>query len=439
MTELTHGFRIVPEKCTGCMACMRACPTHAVRVKKGRATVIPELCIDCGSCLGVCAPGAIAATTITFDELDRFKFKVAVASPALFTQFGLKDTPAQVGQALLALGFDAVWEYAVDIELIDRAIRDYVQKWSGPFPLISNSCPVVVRLVQVVYPTMVDQLIRIEAPREVAGRELKRHYSRAVGVEPEEVAAIYIAPCQAKTISILHPAEGAGSHLDGAVGISQIYNDLLAIMRKGPPNADGARPEGGTAGWYFSGSPEGEFPSLSREHYLPLQGLSDIIKVLNDVEKGKIRNVEFLECHACQGACIGGNLTVENIYVARSKYLRLVAARSEPRPAFLSEVDRRFAQEEFALRAPLRPRNTEGKGVGLRERVERKKRAAELLRALPLLNCGLCGAPTCKSHAEDAAAGRDQIGECVFLSKDRIDALRDIYIRRRPEHDRRAR
>jgi len=439
MTELTHGFRIVPEKCTGCMACMRACPTHAVRVKKGRATVIPELCIDCGSCLGVCAPGAITATTITFDELDLFKFKVAVASPALFTQFGLKDTPAQVGQALLALGFDAVWEYAVDIELIDRAIRDYVQKWPGPFPLISNSCPVIVRLVQVLYPTMVDQLIRIEAPREIAGRELKRHYSQAMGVKLEEVAAIYIAPCQAKTISILHPAEGAGSHLDGAVGISQIYNDLLAIMRKKPPNADGARPERGSAERYFSGSPEGEFPNLSREHYLPLQGLSDIIKVLNDVEKGKIRNVEFLECHACQGACIGGNLTVENLYVARSKYLRLVAALSEPKPAFLSEVDRRFAQEDFALRAPLRPRNTEGKSVGLRDKVEQKKRAAELLRVLPLLNCGLCGAPTCKSHAEDAAAGRDQIGECVFLSKDRIDGLRDIYIRRRPEHDRRAR
>jgi len=125
--------------------------------------------------------------------------------------------------------------------------------------------------------------------------------------------------------------------------------------------------------------------------------------------------------------------------VARGKYLRLVAARTEPSPAFLGEVDRRFAKEEFTLRAPLRPRNTEGKGFGLRERVERKKRAAEFLKALPLLNCGLCGAPTCKSHAEDAAAGRDQIGECVFLSKDRIDALRDIYIRRGPERERRAR
>ena len=342
MHELTHGFRIIPEKCDGCMACMRACPTRAIRVKKGKATVIPELCIDCGSCLGVCATGAITATTITFSELDRFKFKVAVASPALFAQFGTKDTPVQVGQALLALGFDAVWKYAVDIELIDRAIRDYVKKWPGPFPLISNSCPVVVRLDQVAYPAMVDQLIRLEAPREIAGRELKRHYSRMMGLEQEDTAAIYIAPCQAKTISILQPAEGAGSYLDGAVGISQIYNNILAIMRKNPGVADAAKLDESSGEWFLSGAPEGEFPNLSREHYLPLLGLSDITKVFDDVEKGKIRNVEFLECHACQGACISGNLTVENLYVARGKNLRLVSRRSEPSPAIIRVVHRWF-------------------------------------------------------------------------------------------------
>jgi Na+-translocating ferredoxin:NAD+ oxidoreductase RNF subunit RnfB len=437
MNEMTHGFRIVPKKCDGCMACMRACPTRAIRVKKGKATVIPELCIDCGSCLGVCAPGAITATTITFAELDKFKFKVAVASPALFTQFA--NTPVQVGQALLTLGFDAVWKYAVDIELIDRAIRDYVKEWPGPFPLISNSCPVVVRLVQVTYPAMVDHLIRLEAPREIAGRELKRHYSRLMGLEPKDIAAIYIAPCQAKTISILHPAEGAGSHLDGAVGISQIYNELVAIIRKSPGVADATKIDGASGEWFLSGAPEGEFPNLSREHYLPLQGLSDITKIFDDVEKGKIRNVEFLEGHACQGACIGGNLTVENLYVARSKNLRLVSSRSEPTPEFEREVERRFAEEDFSLRAPLKPRNTEGKDADLRERVERKKRAAEFLKALPMLNCGLCGAPTCRSHAEDAARGRDEIGECVFLSLDRIHTLRDIYRKRRPEPDRRAR
>jgi Na+-translocating ferredoxin:NAD+ oxidoreductase RNF subunit RnfB len=427
MVELKHGFKINTERCHGRLQCMRACPTHAIRVKNGKAGLIPELCIDCGSCLGACPTGAISATTITFAELDRFKYKVAVCSPALFTQFARKVTPLHVRRALLDLGFDAVWDYSVDIELINRAITDCVKKWPGPFPLISDSCPVVVRLVQVAYPTMVEQLIPVEAPREIAARELKRKYSQELGLKPEEIAAIYITPCQAKTISILQPAEEAKSYLDGAVGISDIYNDVLYQIQK---NANIEEPPERV----FSSSelfrwiaPEGEFPSLSREHYLPLTGLMDIMKVFNDIEKGKIRNIEFLECHACQGGCIGGNLTVENLYVARSKNLHLIANMTKPTPEFEKEVARRYADEDFSLRRPLRPRAVEGEVVDLRERVMRRRRADELLKGLPLLNCGLCGAPTCKSHAGDVAAGRTEVGDCVFLSRERIDSLRKIY------------
>jgi len=427
MAELKHGFRIDTDKCQGRMHCMRACPTRAIRVKNGKARLISELCIDCGSCLTVCPSGAITATTLTFAELDKFKFKVAVVTPALFAQFGPTDSPEEIGHALLELGFDAVWEYSVDIELIDRAIAAFVKKWPGPFPLISNSCPVVVRLVQVAYPSMVEQLIPIDAPREIAGRELKRRYARELGIPPEDIAAVYITPCLAKTISILQPAEEEKSYLDGTVGISQIYNNILFKLRTEPPEKRHSKRFTFSGELFHWGAPEGEFPNISREHYLPLTGLSDIIKVFDDVEKSKLRNIEFLECHACQGGCIGGNLTVENLYVARSKNLRLAASRPKSNPAFEREVQRRFATEDFALRRTVKPRVIAGDGGDLRQRVMRRKKAEELLKALPKLDCGLCGAPTCKSHAEDVAALRADIEECVFLSRERIDLLRKIY------------
>ena len=49
------------------------------------------------------------------------------------------------------------------------------------------------------------------------------------------------------------------------------------------------------------------------------------------------------------------------------------------------------------------------------------------MKTLPLLNCGLCGAPRCRNHAEDVAAGRAQDGDCVFLARERIEKLRSIY------------
>jgi Na+-translocating ferredoxin:NAD+ oxidoreductase RNF subunit RnfB len=429
MVRLKHGFKIDTAKCDGRMHCMRACPTHAIRVKNGKAHLIPELCIDCGSCLQACPSKAISATTISLAELDRFKFKVAVASPALYTQFGINDTPAQVGRALLDLGFDAVWEYAVDIELVDRAITDCVKRWPGPFPLISDACPVVVRLVQVAYPSMVDQLIPIEVPREIAGREVKRRYSRELGLKPEEIAAIYITPCQAKSISILQPAEQVKSYLDGAIGISEIYNDILYRLRRNDNKSkEDAQPQHLESGELFHwGNPEGEFPNLSRQHYLPLSGLSDVIKVFDDIEKERLTNIEFLECHACRGGCVGGNLTVENLYVARSKDLHLKANMPKPTPEFESEVARRYAAEDFTIRSSIRPRSFARDVGDLRERVMRRKKAEDILKALPLLNCGLCGAPSCKEHAEDVAWGRAEISDCVFLSKSRIDRLRRIY------------
>ncbi len=235
MDQLAQGFRIDREKCQGCLSCMRVCPTHAIRVKDAKAHYQPDRCIDCGSCLKACSRDAISATTTTVEDLSRFKFKVAVPSPVLFGQFPTGITPAQVVDGLLAFGFDEVWDYSIEINLVARAIQQYVEQWTGPTPLISVSCPVVVRLVQVLYPAMVNQLIPIQPAREIAGREAKRRFSARLGLREDQIAVIYITPCQAKTISILQPAEGVESNLDGAVGFPEVYNAILGCrsLKKG--------------------------------------------------------------------------------------------------------------------------------------------------------------------------------------------------------------
>jgi Na+-translocating ferredoxin:NAD+ oxidoreductase RNF subunit RnfB len=50
--------------------------------------------------------------------------------------------------------------------------------------------------------------------------------------------------------------------------------------------------------------------------------------------------------------------------------------------------------------------------------------------ALPGLNCGLCGAPTCKELARDVSMGDASKQDCIFLSKDRLQELRRAYLRR---------
>jgi len=432
MTSLTHGFRIEQDRCDGCLSCMRACPTHAIRVKDGKAHYKPDRCIDCGGCLPECRSNAIVATTWAVEDLGRYKFKVAVPSPVLFGQFPAGITPAHIVDGLLALGFDAVWDYGVEIGLVIRAIHEYVTNWKGSFPLISISCPVVVRLVQVSYPRMVDQLVNVQIPREIAGREAKRRYSEKLGIPRDEIAAIYVTPCQAKTISILEPAEGVESHLDGSLGISDVYNAIVAFASIHRDGAEAVRPSTGVRNstflrWSLS---EGLGHALSRHRYLSVTGLSNVTQVFDDIERGRLRNVEFLEAYNCWSGCTGGNLTVANVYLTLSRFHSLISKLPAMDPETAAEVERRYPNEDFSLERPIRPRSIRGTSGSLKERVRISQEADAILKTLPGLNCGLCGSPTCKELAKDVSIGDAERGECLFYSKDRLRQLRKRYIPR---------
>jgi NAD-dependent dihydropyrimidine dehydrogenase PreA subunit len=426
--RLTHGFRIDPERCRGCLACMRVCPTHAIRVRGEKALYQPDHCIDCGSCLKACQEGAIVATTLSFEDIGKFKFKVAVPSPVLFGQFPGGITPDLIVDGLRALGFDAVWDYGVDLGLISRAVQHYVENWKGVFPLVSASCPVVVRLMQVAYPRMVDQIIHLQVAREIAGREIKRKYARELGIPREEIAAVYITPCQAKSVSIIQPAEGTESNLDGALGISDVYNGILAYagMKRNEdrtPQENGPIRNSSFLQWSLS---EGLGRALSHHRYLHVTGLSNVIQVFDDIEKGKLRNVEFLEASCCWSGCTGGNLTVANVYVTLSKLHTLIGELPEMDARTLAEVERRYPGEDFGLERPIRPRPLRESGGDLRTRVRMIQDAEAELAGLPGLNCGLCGAPTCKTLASDISLGEADRTDCVFFSRDRLRRLQKI-------------
>jgi len=54
------AYTILPDKCTGCLACVKPCPTKAITGKKKLAhTIDAGKCIKCGSCLDVCKFGAV--------------------------------------------------------------------------------------------------------------------------------------------------------------------------------------------------------------------------------------------------------------------------------------------------------------------------------------------------------------------------------------------
>jgi len=56
-------YSIIPENCTGCMVCLRNCPSDAITGTKQEVHVIDaDLCTRCGMCISVCKFDAILVT-----------------------------------------------------------------------------------------------------------------------------------------------------------------------------------------------------------------------------------------------------------------------------------------------------------------------------------------------------------------------------------------
>jgi len=58
-------YRVVPDKCTGCQRCVRACPVHAISGPRSQPHNLDQAkCIKCGACYEVCKFDAIAGDAI---------------------------------------------------------------------------------------------------------------------------------------------------------------------------------------------------------------------------------------------------------------------------------------------------------------------------------------------------------------------------------------
>ena len=65
------SFYILPDKCQGCMICLRNCPVEAISGGKRLVHVVDQdKCVKCGTCLDVCPPRFAAVAKVSGEQIE---------------------------------------------------------------------------------------------------------------------------------------------------------------------------------------------------------------------------------------------------------------------------------------------------------------------------------------------------------------------------------
>ena len=409
---------VIPDykRCRGCTSCIKNCPTEAIRVRGRKATVLPDRCIDCGSCIRACPHKAIRSAGDRLEEqLTRFPYCVALPEPALYAQFHNLDDVNIVLSGLLKIGFHTVYEVAKAAELISDYTRQCITAGeSGPMPRISSSCPTVMRLIRLRFPKLLPHVERTILPMELAAILARREAAAETGLPPEQIGVFAIVPCSSKVTAARAPEGLAKPVLDGAFAIRDVYLRLLTPMKR-LEEADALSTAGILGlGWAACG---GESAARLGQRCVAVDGIENVIRMLEEIEDDRLPETDFLELSACTQGCVGGCFTVENPYAARMRLKGLMKGLPVSRNRFLllgeyRNILKRDKELQY-LPSFLLDEDRE-------QAMSKQLKIQDLESLLPGLQCGACGAPSCHAFAEDVVLGRASEDDCIFKVRARM-------------------
>lgn len=415
-----HSVTLDTTRCKGCTNCIKYCPTEAIRVRSGKAVIIKERCIDCGVCIRVCPYHAKKAVTDPLDIIKKYSYKIALPAPTLYGQFGPGYSRERIVLALKQYGFDYVFEVARAAEIVTNATERYMSNKDIKKPVISSACPAVVRFIQIRFPNLIDNLLRIESPMEVAAALSKKEVNEKYGIPLEDIGVFFISPCAAKVTSVKEPYENRKSNVDGVLSIKDMFLPILDIMKKQDAITEEPFSLSSAIGVSWAGT-GGESSAINDGRRIAVHGIQNVNDILEEAVQGNLDNIDFLEVLACPEGCLGGPLTVENPFIAKVNLNNEIEKIKKNQAHNVLKKHENVDGLEWKSTVEYRP--ILKLDDDMMKALEKMNKIDAITEGLYGLDCGACGAPSCRALAEDIVRGNAKETDCIFKLKEKVNSI----------------
>jgi iron only hydrogenase large subunit-like protein len=386
-------------------------------VRNGKAILIEERCVDCGNCCKACPVSAILIEQDDFEEIFKFPVRIALLPSVLIGQFPSRIQTEEVYRGLKSLGFTHIFEIDSVVDLVQQGYDTFIQNTLKAKPAISTFCPAIVRLIQVRFPSLVDHLVRVKPPSDMAAIYY-RHNMEAAGMDPESIGIFYVTPCAAKIASIKSPIGEFSSAVDGVINMEYLYNKLWHLIATNEMDTDGQVQTQHITSKGILWSLTGGESKHQQGRCLAVDGMANVTEFLDRLEEVEESHIDFLELRACDEGCAGGVLISGNRFLTVERLNRKAA--NQQGEGYAMKLDAAFNEELFGL-DKIQARSMLALDPDRKKAIEKMNRVEELLKVLPGIDCAACGSPTCRALAEDMVQQRAKLTWCVFLQ--------ELYIR----------
>jgi iron only hydrogenase large subunit-like protein len=410
-----HAIQIDEAKCVGCIHCMRVCPTEAIRIQKGIAKITKERCIDCGQCMRACPAKAFFIRQNDLKMLENFRYRIALFPAVLIGQFPDKISEEQIYNSIRELGFTHMVEVEQPIRILIDMVKEYMGNEEIAKPGISTFCPAVVRLIQIKYPSLIDHIIRVKAPHELAAHFILQSLLDQ-GVPRSKIGIFYISPCAAKITAVKSPDGKKSSTVDGIISMSDFYNKIRQTATVKNISDTGSQRRYLTREGILWSTSRGE-SSMFGNRAISIDGIHSVVKFLDRLENEEVKGFDFLELRACDQSCAGGILMTGNRFTTTER----LEQRSRNYPSFrevgqFAESYKKQLCKHLTIKE-IKPFNAFRLDDDIGKAMEKLSKAQRIICFLPGIDCGACGAPNCQALAEDMVQGKAKMSDCVFLQQ----------------------